>query len=401
MTRTEHEETRKHISKALQQQQDQLQEKEYRQRFVDSLWFDEIHSREENIVDAHRETFEWIFGVSDHAVSPWDNFTRWLKSGQGTYWINGKAGSGKSTLMSFLCQDDRTMESLRSWSENQNKTGFMPKFFFWSARNKIEKSIEGLLRSLIWQILQFLPDLEITSSASHSCDTLAAWTERRLQKSLQSLLQQASNSHLFCFFIDGLDEYEGDQVDLIHFIQDLVRSNAVKLCLSSRPYRMFDQAFGLSARLRLQDLTHSDIQKFVVDRFQGMPQVQSIAVQYSDWHGYITKDIVARANGVFLWVTLAVKDQIRGLKNGDSLEQLRERLDSLPDEVEGIYARMLGQIEKVYRKEASVFLQMASHSVSRSVLEFVLASQDGLDDMLSSSDSLPERELIAESQLAC
>ena len=396
--RKENEETREHISKALQQQQNQLQEKEYRERFVNSLWFDEIHSREETIVDAHGETFEWIFGVSDHAVGPWDNFIRWLESGQGTYWINGKAGSGKSTLMSFLCQDDRTMESLRSWSENQNKNVFMPKFFFWSAGKQMEKSIEGLLRSLIWQVLQFLPDLEITSIASHSRETLAAWTVRRLQKTLRGLLQQASSSHFFCFFIDGLDEYEGDQVDLIHFIQELVQSNAVKVCLSSRPYRVFDQAFGLSARLRLQDLTQSDMQKFVVNRFQAMPQVQIIAVQRADWLDEITSNILARADGVFLWVALAVKDQIRGLENGDSLEQLRGRLDSLPDEVEGIYARMLSQIEKVYRKEASIFLRLAgSH---RSILDFVLASQNGLDDMLSSSDSLPEKDLIAKSHLA-
>ena len=398
--RKENEETREHISKAFQQQQKQLDRKEYRKRLLDSLWFDEIHSREENIVDAHRETFEWILDVSDHAVGPWDNFVQWLESGQGTYWINGKAGSGKSTLMSFLCQDDRTMKSLRSWSDNQNKNAFMPKFFFWNAGKQMEKSIEGLLRSLIWQVLQILPDLEITSSASHSRDTLAAWTERRLQNTLRDLIQQASSSHFFCFFIDGLDEYEGDQVNLIHFIRDLVQINAVKVCLSSRPYRVFEQAFGLSSRLRLQDLTHSDIQKFVFDRFKDMPQAQSIAVQRLDWLDDVTECILARADGVFLWVTLAVKDQIRGLENGDSVEQLQERLESLPDEVEGIYARMLGQIEKVYRKEASIFLQVASQTAGRSVLEFVLASQDRLEDMLSSSDRLPEQELIAKSQLA-
>ena len=400
VTRKENEETREHISKAFEQQQRQLEEKECRKRLLDSLWFDEIYSREENIVDAHRETFEWIFDASDHAVGLWDNFVRWLEGGQGTYWINGKAGSGKSTLMSFLCQDDRTMESLRSWSRKQNKNVFMPKFFFWSAGTQMEKSIEGLLRSLIWQVLHLLPDLEITSSASHSRDTIAAWTERRLQKTLRSLLQQASSSHFFCFFIDGLDEYEGDQVDLINFIQDLVQSTAVKVCLSSRPYRVFDQAFGLSARLRLQDLTHNDIQKFVVDRFQGMPQVQSIATQRPGWLVDVTSEITARADGVFLWVNLAVKDQIRGLENDDSSDQLKGRLETLPDEVEGIYARMLSRIEKVYRKEASIFLQMASQTECRSVLDFVLASQDRLDDMLSSSDSLPQGELITKSHAA-
>ena len=398
VTRKENEETREHISKALQQQQKQHQEKEYRKRLLDSLWFDEIYSREEKIVDAHRKTFEWIFDVSDHAMGPWNNFIQWLENGQGTYWINGKAGSGKSTLMSFLCQNDRTLEYLEFWSGNRGKNVLMPKFYFWSGGTQMQKSIEGLLRSLIWQVLHLLPDLDITSSAFQCRDMIPAWTERRLQNTLRSLIHQASGSHLLCFFIDGLDEYEGDQSDLIRFIQVLVQSNTVKVCLSSRPYRVFDQAFGTSAKLRLQDLTHSDIQKVVVDRFRGMPQFQPIAAQRSDWLDYITHSILARADGVFLWVNLAVNDQIRGLENGDSLEQLEERLKSLPDEVEGICARMLGQIEKLYRKEASMFLQIALHERYRFLLDFVLGSQDRLEDMLSSSDPLPVRELIMKSR---
>ena len=396
----ENEDTREHIRKAFQQQQKQYEDKEYRKRLLESLWFNEIYSREENIVEAHRKTFEWIFDISDHAMGPWDNFIQWLESGYGTYWINGKAGSGKSTLMSFLCQDDRTMESLRRWSGNLSKKVLMPKFYFWSGGNKMQKSIEGLLRSLVWQVLQSLPDLDVTSSALDSRDTIPAWTERRLQTTLRSILQQSSGSHLFCLFIDGLDEYEGDQVDLVKFIQDLVQSDTVKVCVSSRAYRVFDQAFGPSASLKLQDLTHSDIQKFVVDRLQGVLQVQSIVTQRPYWLEIFTKRLLERANGVFLWVALAVKDQIHGLENGDNPEQLEERLEVLPDEVEGIYARMLGQIEKVYRKEASILLHMALHGECRSLLDFVLASQDRLEDLLSSSDPLPEREFIAKSHLA-
>ena len=396
--RRESEDTREYINKAIKQQQNQYDDKEYRTRLLESLWFDEIYSREENIADAHRKTFEWIFDASDHAMGPWDNFIQWLENGQGTYWINGKAGSGKSTLMSFLCQDDRTMESLRRWSGNVSKSVLMPKFYFWSGGTQMQKSIEGLLRSLIWQVLRYLPDLDITSSAFESRDMIPAWTARRLQTTLQSILQRSSGSHLFCLFIDGLDEYEGDQGNLIQFILQLVKSSDVKVCLSSRPYQVFDRAFGQFARLQLHELTHSDIQKVVVDRFQDIPQVQSIDVQRSDWFDDVTHNILARADGVFLWVTLAVNDQIRGLENGDSLEQLRERLESLPDEVEGVYARMLGQIEKIYRKEASIFFQMASQTKCLSVLEFVLGSQDLLEDMLSLSNPVPERELIAESR---
>ena len=151
--------TRQHIDDALQYQNAQSVLKEYRKQLLESLWFKEIFSREERIADAHRKTFEWVLSKSDQAMRPWDNFVRWLEIGEGTYWISGKAGSGKSTLMSFLRQDDRTQASLNVWSET--KMLLMPRFYFWTGGTFLEKSIEGLLRSLIWQILTSLADFHL------------------------------------------------------------------------------------------------------------------------------------------------------------------------------------------------------------------------------------------------
>lgn len=76
---------------------------------VDSLKFKMINAREEEIRDAHASTFNWIFDPSGKPLSGiiqssrfgksrWDNFVEWLEYGTGIYWINGKAGSGKSTV---------------------------------------------------------------------------------------------------------------------------------------------------------------------------------------------------------------------------------------------------------------------------------------------------------------
>jgi len=81
----------------------------------------------------------------------WDDFTLWLKSGQGLYWINGKAGSGKSTLMNYLCQHGRRREYLREWCPD--RLLLTPSYFFWAAGSMQQKSIDGLLRSLIYQML--------------------------------------------------------------------------------------------------------------------------------------------------------------------------------------------------------------------------------------------------------
>lgn len=69
------------------------------------LGFSEIRSREERVADAYTRTFEWIFQGSDDCPGQWSNFVDWLQSGDRLYWITGKAGSGKSTLMKYILHD--------------------------------------------------------------------------------------------------------------------------------------------------------------------------------------------------------------------------------------------------------------------------------------------------------
>jgi len=81
----------------------------------------------------------------------WDDFRVWLMSGQGLYWINGKAGSGKSTLMDYVNRHGRRLEYLEEWCPD--RLLLTPSYFFWAAGSRLQKSIDGLLRSLIWQML--------------------------------------------------------------------------------------------------------------------------------------------------------------------------------------------------------------------------------------------------------
>lgn len=62
-----------------------------------SLWFSNIRDRAESLTEAHKNTFDWIFHTKTDAGTevPWSNFVDWLQNGEGIYWINGRAGSGK------------------------------------------------------------------------------------------------------------------------------------------------------------------------------------------------------------------------------------------------------------------------------------------------------------------
>lgn len=66
------------------------------QRILDSLVFPEIDARQSQIDKAHAETFQWIFEDKKTA------FASWLRNGNGTFWMGGKASSGKQSIGSFV-----------------------------------------------------------------------------------------------------------------------------------------------------------------------------------------------------------------------------------------------------------------------------------------------------------
>ena len=141
---------------------------------MDSLFFPDIQSREQSIKDAHKDTFQWIFDTVTQKAQPWSNFPQWLQHDQGIYWIIGKADSGKSTLMNYLCAMEKTKEFLKIWAGNRKL--LTPTFFFWNAGSMLQKSVCGLLRSLLYQILKHRPDL-VSVVAENPIPT---WTEKRL-----------------------------------------------------------------------------------------------------------------------------------------------------------------------------------------------------------------------------
>lgn len=90
------------------------------QRILKGLSFKDMHGRFEAVDTAHYQTFEWIFKDSiiedgrDHSAR--ESFIHWLSCGTGIFHISGKMGSGKSTLMKFLCDHDRTEAELQKWA---------------------------------------------------------------------------------------------------------------------------------------------------------------------------------------------------------------------------------------------------------------------------------------------
>ena len=338
----------------------------------------------------------------------------WLEHGQGIYWINGKAGSGKSTLMSYIVQQPQTMEYLKAWS----KTGIkerelcIPNFFFWSAGTQMQKSTLGLLRSLIYQVVKQYPDLvslltefDTSTKIHHDSHHYPAWTERRLTDTLKRILKDKQSTCCFCFFVDGLDEFSGDENVLIDLIKGLANKPDIKICVSSRPLRSYQNAFKFSPKLQLQDLTESDIRKYILDK---LPTALNTLEKVGNplWTPSVTDKIIEKARGVFLWVSLAVKDQIAGIDNEDTPSQLQERLERLPPEIEDVYAYMLNRIDKIHRQEAAAYLRIALGHLEKqrvfygelSLFVFALMTFPKLDDLFQLPPELRISEIIRHCQ---
>lgn len=106
----EHEKTRT----ALIDHDEERRKDKIRIALLESLRFPTMNYRHESISEAYTKTFEWIFRRPEDAL--WHDFVKWLETGTGIYWINGKPGSGKSTLMKFVVEQEQTRGHLEKWA---------------------------------------------------------------------------------------------------------------------------------------------------------------------------------------------------------------------------------------------------------------------------------------------
>ncbi|KAK2012063.1 hypothetical protein LZ32DRAFT_638470 [Colletotrichum eremochloae] len=307
---------------------------------LESLRFDKLRAREIAIPKNHKKTFKWIF---QEDVT---KFPQWLQSEEGIFWIRGKAGSGKSTLMKFLVSQEGLRDltpKLQVWGGNSRVV--TTSHYFWHAGNSMQKSQRGLLQTLLFGILKELPSrIETLLELMAAFDALASNQNKDLPVN-------------FCFLIDGLDEYTGGAEryhgqfeDLLTTLYKLASLPSVKLCVSSRPWPAFNESLGprVGERyLQVEDLTRDDIKRVVIERLESSANYKRLLEQDARCSG-IPAEIVRRAQGVFLWVHLIVKSLTDGMANADKYNLLRKRLDEIPDDLESYFRQMVENREKVY-----------------------------------------------------
>ncbi|KAK8051532.1 hypothetical protein PG993_002917 [Apiospora rasikravindrae] len=326
--------------------------------------FPGVHERFDLIEDAHEGTFNWLLddgsdqpisspgsqGVSVNGEND-DNsegktilsasktgstnnvcnealaetrksFLSWLQSDCGAFWITGKPGAGKSTLMKYICLHENLNRYLNVWATGSGLT--LGKFFFWKPGTEAQKSIQGLFRGLIFSVLERSPDLIPT--AFPDLWDMAGASAAAMPAGLRA------NNYKFAFFIDGLDEFEGRHLELLQELNHWMTAypNHVKCCVSSREHKR-------------------DIYRSVEHRLSRIPR--HLRLSYSGME-IIQETVAQKAEGVLLWVSLVLGAVEDGLFSGDSVPELVDRIKHCPTELEALFEQLLRSIHPADRKFA-------------------------------------------------
>ncbi|OCK79902.1 hypothetical protein K432DRAFT_354034 [Lepidopterella palustris CBS 459.81] len=341
------------------------------QMVLKSLSFPMLKMRVGQIPDAHPDTFGWIFADEFRTDSRTVSFIDWLASEDGIWWITGKPGSGKSTLMKHISSSRRAENELQKWANARGRKLVTASYFFWNAGTKLQRSQEGLLRSLLLETLCQTPELihvvcglKIAQFHPFQADA-DPWTRKELLNAFEQLGKQSSTTTSYFFLVDGLDEYqcaeEGTHDALVSLLQHLSQSDAIKICVSSREYTVFRDAFKGGHHLKMEDLTKEDIQRFVHVNLEESPRFRELAAE-DDRYLALEAAIVDRSNGVFLWVFLVVKSLREGLTYADRISDLERRLNDLPKTLEDFFAHILDSVDKHYRVLAAQAFQVANQA---------------------------------------
>ena len=282
---------------------------------LQSLAFSEMRARKNDIVNAGFNTCTWLSGDP--------KYLEWSKNRHGLLWIKGHPGVGKSTLMKYASEVERSRGSVVCAS-----------FFFYGGGTLIQKNPLGLFRSLLHQILQQVPSLllELTHLFKRRCETDGPpgekwnWHEKELQEFFESAVVKAAKTEAIRVYVDALDEC-GEQAatSLVRFFEGV--ADSLSICFSCRYYPLIALDCGLE--ISVENKNAQDIQTFVNHELN------------KENYELIRDQVIRNSAGNFQWVKFVVVLVLNFARRGSPLRAIQTKIDQIPQELSKLYEELL------------------------------------------------------------
>ncbi|KAI0199424.1 hypothetical protein F4808DRAFT_461745 [Astrocystis sublimbata] len=323
-------------------------------RVLSRLSLPGMHSRYDQVMEAHSETFEWIFKDESQrdkrAKTGRSHFRHWLSSDEAIFHLAGKPGSGKSTLMKFIYKHERTKHLLESWVKGRKL--LMGRFFFWRPGQETQNTITAMVRTLLYEVLEEAPELvkmslprqwALVRKLPWQAPVNLLFDGDEIRDAFRRLLENRNygGQRCFCLFIDGLDEYRETRGEGYKALASMLSRWAesargdIKLCVSSREYIVLLDSFSGARGLRLQDLTWGDITAFVREKLESNQNYLVLkSKNYMD--NSLLNQIVQRADGVFLPTT---------------------QIEFIPLEMEDLFKQLYDSIHETDKEQSAQYFQ--------------------------------------------
>ena len=307
-------------------------------------------------------------------------------------WLEGKPGSGKSTLAKFMVKELEKVPSLRqarqrSPSQERNpshnsphkgneewifnnptdKSDIVARFYYSFRGGNMQTSHELMLRSIVYQIwsknsrlFSLIRDRyqKLKGEVSEASEQKSLWGYNDLKWVLESLCRADFDLRVF-IIVDGMDESnDNKRVDILQFLlglapPDLKSSCIVKVFIASRPGNDINSRLRLVPHhIKLQEVNEEDIRVVVEGWVKRM--VSEGECEEETLLG--VKDYIMKySDGVFMWVTLVLRDLEQYIDNGGyTILTLDTRLRSFPKELggkNGFYRTMVDSLVDKYKDD--------------------------------------------------
>ncbi|KAK8099831.1 hypothetical protein PG999_010205 [Apiospora kogelbergensis] len=277
------------------------------------------------------------------------SYQQWLSGQRRHIWVRAFAGSGKTVLTSTILDD------------LQASTDHVVLSFFFDFRDKEKQTVNGMLRSLAFQLYR---------QAKGSAETLTeafkiyGHGQPSSETLRDAILKMCETHDRILIVLDALDE-STEWDDLLAWIEKTIHHSKlgrVQLLCTGRPEHGFiGKLPGLFGEKNCLDFNltavNADIGAYVKAELQKNPEFTGKKLS-EDLRENIIHRLGNGAEGMFRWASCQL-DTLAGCVSPMAMEQA---LKNLPKDLNTTYKRMIDSIPKELKDDAKRLLQFLVYS---------------------------------------